>query len=82
MTSAAHAFDFLDPYSAAVSGAFERVGPAVVRIVVTDANGRPLGMGSGVIYTPDGYLLTNSHVVARGKSFRAILTDGRDSPPI
>jgi S1-C subfamily serine protease len=65
----------LDPYSARVSQAFETVGPAVVHISATRANGRG-GTGSGVIFAPDGYLITNSHVVAGAARISASLTDG------
>ena len=56
--------DELDPYSAQIVNAFERVGPAVVHVIAFGAEGKPRGQGSGVIFTPDGYALTNSHVVA------------------
>jgi S1-C subfamily serine protease len=67
----------LDPYSMQVMHAFERVGPAVVHVTVLRPDGRPAGQGSGVIFTPDGYVLTNSHVVARAARLRATLTDGQ-----
>jgi S1-C subfamily serine protease len=67
----------LDPYSAQVVRAFERVGPAVVHVTVLRPDGRQAGQGSGVIFTPDGYVLTNSHVVARAARVRATLTDGQ-----
>jgi S1-C subfamily serine protease len=70
-------FPDLDPYSTRVMHAFERVGPAVVHVTVFRADGRPAGQGSGVIFTPDGYVLTNSHVVARAARLRATLTDGQ-----
>jgi len=63
--------DLLDAYSDAVIHAVEQVGSAVVRI---DA-GR--GGGSGVVFTPDGFILTNNHVVEAGGPITAILPDGR-----
>ncbi len=60
----------LDAYSQAVIGAVESVGPAVVRI----ETGR--GGGSGVLFTPDGLILTNSHVVDRARSLTAVRSDG------
>src|SRR5580658_3772554 len=67
----------LDPYSALVAHAFDRVGPTVVNVSVLRPDGRPAGQGSGVIFAPDGYVLTNSHVVARAARLRATLTDGQ-----
>jgi S1-C subfamily serine protease len=75
ISSTAAPADPLDPYSDCVANAFEQVGPAVASIVA--GNGRRSGQGSGVLYTPDGYLLTNSHVVSGAKSLSATLPDGR-----
>jgi S1-C subfamily serine protease len=61
----------LDAYSRAVVDAVDTVGPAVVKIEA----GR--GGGSGVVFTPDGFILTNSHVVQESPSLKTILTDGR-----
>jgi len=66
--------DALDPYSARVAHAFDTVGPAVVHI---HAQGRQVGTGSGVLFAPDGYLLTNSHVVSGATRLSGSLTDGR-----
>lgn len=69
--------DELDPYSRLVSQSVARVGPAVAGIEVRSASGRARGAGSGVIYTPDGYLLTNSHVAQRAETALVSLSDGR-----
>ena len=76
--------DALDPYSARVAHAFERAGPAVAHIAAIDAEGRSRGIGSGVVFTPDGYLLTNNHVVAGAARLLASLPDGRriDAAPV
>jgi S1-C subfamily serine protease len=66
----------LDPYSARVAHAFDTVGPAVVHISALQADGRG-GTGSGVVFAPDGYLITNSHVVSGATKLSASLTDGR-----
>jgi S1-C subfamily serine protease len=63
--------ELLDAYSLAVIGSVDAVGPAVVRI---DASG---AQGSGVIFTPDGFVLTNNHVVEGRAPLGATLPDGR-----
>ncbi|MEJ0020440.1 MAG: trypsin-like peptidase domain-containing protein [Acetobacteraceae bacterium] len=67
----------LDPYSTQVVHAFERVGPAVVHVIAFAADGKPRGQGSGVVFTPDGYVLTNAHVVEGAARLRASFTDGQ-----
>jgi len=69
--------DELDPYSAQVVNAFERVGPAVVHVLAFGPEGKPKGQGSCVVFTPDGYVLTNAHVVAEAAKLRASFTDGQ-----
>lgn len=73
--------ELLDAYSQAVVGAVDRIAPAVLHIQVEN-NGRPAGGGSGVLFTPDGYALTNSHVIGAGDRIRATSTDGRTSSAI
>jgi len=70
----------LDAYSAAVVSAVERVGPAVVSVYTGGAEEAARargGAGSGVVVTPDGYLLTNEHVVQRVSEARVSFVDGR-----
>jgi S1-C subfamily serine protease len=71
--------------SSAVIEAAEAVSPAVVRIIVQGAEGNVLGgqipaegVGSGVIYDADGWILTNRHVVQGGETLTVELKDGRE----
>src|SRR5262245_45467720 len=77
--------DPLDADSAAVVGAVARVGPAVVRGYVggaAEAAQARGGAGSGVVVPPDGYLLTNEHVVQRVSEARVTFVDGRNVPAV
>jgi S1-C subfamily serine protease len=75
----------LDAYSQAVIAAVERVGPSVVEIDVSPASSAragarqhpPADTGSGLVVSPDGLVLTNSHVVAHGGTIQVTRADGR-----
>jgi S1-C subfamily serine protease len=82
------AFDY---YSHAVTTAAERAGPAVVKVETgrgpqrgsdgwRGGRGPQQGLGSGVIYSSEGYILTNAHVVAGASRVMVTLPDGRSLP--
>ena len=78
----------LDAYSQTVSGVVDRVSPSVAAVRATAGNDRTRAAGgSGFLFTPDGYLLTNSHVVRAGNAagrakprlaYQVLLDDGRE----
>ncbi len=72
----------LDAYSSTIVRAVERVGPAVALVSVRKrARGSRTdrgGAGSGFAFTPDGYLLTNSHVVHDASAIRVAFANGRE----
>ena len=70
----------VDAYSRAVSAAVARVSPAVAHVSVEHtkaSRGRRDGAGSGFLITPDGYLVTNSHVAGGATRIEVTLADGR-----
>lgn len=87
-------FELLDAYSAAVTKVVDRIAPAVVKIDVShhvsrrgygarwrnrkQDSERVTGSGSGVIFTPDGFILTNNHVIHRAASINVTLADARE----
>ncbi|MDJ0816026.1 MAG: trypsin-like peptidase domain-containing protein [Desulfobacterales bacterium] len=79
-TAATSDLELLDAYSRAVIAVVDKVGPSVVSVGVerSDFNRKPeqSGAGSGVVIAPDGYILTNDHVIDRTGSIIVRLTDG------
>src|SRR5215468_4653214 len=67
----------LDAYSRAVIGAVDRVGPAVLHLQISGVKEGSGAAGSGVVFTPDAYVLTNSHVVSGARKIQATFPDGR-----
>jgi len=77
----------LDAYSSAVIGASEKISPSVVKIDVAQAGrsrsgepGERQGGGSGFVFTPDGLILTNSHVVHDATRIQVSFSDGHRFP--
>lgn len=68
--------ELLDAYSSAVINAVERAGPAVVQVAVSK-NGKPAGIGSGLILASDGIVMTNSHVVHGAGEITLTSADGQ-----
>jgi S1-C subfamily serine protease len=66
----------LDVYSQTVTSVADAVGPAVVRVDTRETAGRG-GVGSGVVISPDGLVLTNAHVVNGAREIRLADTEGR-----
>jgi len=83
-SEAATHVELLDAYSRAVTTVVDSVAPAVVSIMVKTRRGKrgPSrgGTGSGVVFAPDGYVLTNSHVVAGANTLQVTFADGTELP--
>jgi S1-C subfamily serine protease len=69
----------LDAYSRCIADVAEQASPSVVAIHTTQNNNRHRGSGSGFAFTPDGLILTNSHVIHRAHAIRVETTQGHAS---
>jgi S1-C subfamily serine protease len=74
-----HDDELLDSYSKTISAVARRIAPSVVNIRVMSKSGRA-GGGSGFVIAPDGFILTNSHVVQAARELEITLHDGRMYP--
>ncbi|MDB4793638.1 trypsin-like peptidase domain-containing protein [Methylacidiphilales bacterium] len=72
-------FDLLDAYSQAVTSTVQQAGPAVAHIQARSEKTNSSGSGSGFLISPDGFVMTNSHVVHGATDVRAQMPDGRQS---
>ena len=68
----------LDAYSRVVVRVAEQLRPAVVNLSMKGSRGERAGSGSGILFTPDGFLLTNAHVVRGFSQVRIRLNDGQE----
>lgn len=71
--------ELIDAYSNAIVEVVDRVGPAVVRVSVPGPSGQSQGVGSGFLVSPDGLVVTNSHVVQGARVVRLGFSDGRET---
>jgi len=78
----------MSDFSTTITDAVEHVSPSVVTVLsqvegsqtAFGRSGNPEVSGSGVIFSPEGYILTNNHVVENAQETRVILSDGRELP--
>ena len=81
MSADAREAEALDAYSRAVSSVAERLAPSVANLRVSQRTRRgrvAVSGGSGVVITPDGFMLTSAHVVERSERVSASFVDGRE----
>ena len=71
----------LDAYSRIVTSVYDAAGPAVVGVIrYEDDESKPTGTGSGFVFTPDGLVLTNSHVVHKARHVTVLTSQGLSLP--